>query len=119
MRGNHCDLIVIGSGPGGATLAHRLASSGKKILMLERGGCLPRSPANWNAGKAFVEGACQTSESWYDKDSKAFHLGLHHCVGGNSKVYGATLFRLRERGFVPKSVVISHGPVDVPGEGSE
>jgi choline dehydrogenase-like flavoprotein len=96
---DHYDLIVIGSGPGGATLAHRLASSGKKILILERGDFLERSPANWSAKSVFIDNAYQADETWYDKTGKAFHPGLHYFVGGNSKMYGAALFRLRERDF--------------------
>lgn len=99
MPGNHYDVIVIGSGPGGATLAHRLAPSGKKILMLERGGFLKRSPDNWSAKSVFIDNAYQANETWYDKTGEAFHPGLHYFVGGNSKMYGAALFRLRERDF--------------------
>lgn len=93
------DVIVIGSGPGGASLAHRLAPTGKKILLLERGGYLPRSRANWDSKAVFVEGAYQAKEIWYDRDGRQFSPGLHYYVGGNSKVYGAALFRLRERDF--------------------
>ncbi|MGH8191755.1 MAG: FAD-dependent oxidoreductase [Rhodanobacteraceae bacterium] len=99
MTNNHYDLIVIGSGPGGASLAHRLASSGKKILILERGDYLPRTMDNWNAHKVFVEGIYQAPDTWYGKGGETFHPGLHYYVGGNSKVYGAALFRLRERDF--------------------
>jgi choline dehydrogenase-like flavoprotein len=96
---NHYDLIVIGSGPGGAALAHKLAPTGKKILLLERGDYLPRSRANWDAQTVFVDGAYQAPDTWYGKGGEAFHPGLHYYVGGNSKVYGAALFRLRERDF--------------------
>jgi len=99
MSADHYDVIVIGSGPGGAALAHRLAPTGKRILMLERGDYLPRSRANWDAKTVFVDGAYQAQETWYDKDGKPFQPGLHYFVGGNSKVYGAALFRLRERDF--------------------
>ena len=99
MADAHYDLIVIGSGPGGASLAHKLAPTGKRILLLERGDYLPRSPANWDAQTVFVDGAYQADETWYGKSGEAFHPGLHYCVGGNSKVYGAALFRLRERDF--------------------
>jgi choline dehydrogenase-like flavoprotein len=99
MPDNHYDLIVIGSGPGGASLAYRLAPTGKKILILERGDYLPRSMDNWNPHKVFVEGIYQATDTWYGKDGKTFHPGLHYYVGGNSKVYGAALFRLRERDF--------------------
>lgn len=93
------DLIVIGSGPGGAALAHRLAPTGMRILLLERGDYLPRSIANWDAQTVFVDGAYQSPETWHGKDGRSFHPGLHYYVGGNSKVYGAALLRMRERDF--------------------
>ena len=99
MRDNHYDLIVIGSGPGGAALAQRLAPSGSKILMLERGDWLKRSPDNWSPKSVFIDNIYQADETWYDKTGQAFHPGLHYFVGGNSKMYGAALFRLRERDF--------------------
>lgn len=93
------DVIVIGSGPGGASLAYRLAPTGKRILLLERGGYLPRSRANWDAQTVFVDGAYQAKETWYGRNGESFHPGLHYYVGGNSKVYGGALFRMRERDF--------------------
>jgi choline dehydrogenase-like flavoprotein len=96
---DHYDVIIIGSGPGGASLAHRLSPTGKHILLLERGDYLPRSPANWDSQTVFVDGAYQAMETWYGKDGNSFHPGLHYYVGGNSKVYGAALFRMRERDF--------------------
>jgi choline dehydrogenase-like flavoprotein len=99
MPTDRYDVIVIGSGPGGASLAHRLASTGKRILMLERGSYLERSPDNWSSQVVFVDGRYQAKETWYGKDGRSFHPGLHYFVGGNSKVYGAALFRLRERDF--------------------
>lgn len=99
MQSTQYDVIVIGSGPGGASLAHRLAPTGKRILLIERGDYLPRSPANWDSKAVFVKGMYQTTETWRDKNGKAFHPGLHYFVGGNSKVYGAALFRLRTRDF--------------------
>jgi choline dehydrogenase-like flavoprotein len=99
MSDAHYDLIVIGSGPGGASLAQRLAPTGKRILLLERGDYLRRTRANWDAQTVFVDGAYQASETWYGADGRSFHPGLHYYVGGNSKVYGAALLRLRERDF--------------------
>ena len=99
MPDSHYDLIVIGSGPGGASLTHRLAPTGKRILLIERGDYLPRSPANWDSQTVFVDGAYQAKETWFGRNGERFHPGLHYYVGGNSKMYGAALFRLRERDF--------------------
>ncbi len=96
---DHYDVMVIGSGPGGASLAHRLAATGKRILLIERGDYLTRSRANWDSKTVFIDGAYQSPETWYNSKGDAFHPGLHYYVGGNSKVYGAALFRLRERDF--------------------
>ena len=95
----HYDVIVIGSGPGGGALAQRLAPTGKRILMLERGDYLPRSLANWDSKTVFVDGTYQVKDTWYGKDGRSFQPGLHRFVGGNSKVYGSALFRLREKDF--------------------
>ncbi|MES2363284.1 MAG: GMC family oxidoreductase [Pseudomonadota bacterium] len=99
MADEHYDLIVVGSGPGGASLAHRLAPSGKRILILERGDYLPRETANWSSSEVFVHGRYQARETWHGADGRPFQPGLHRFVGGNSKVYGAALLRLRERDF--------------------
>ncbi|QHI97512.1 dehydrogenase [Xylophilus rhododendri] len=95
----HHDIIVIGSGPGGASLVRSLAPTGKKILLIERGNYLPRSQANWDPRTVFVEGAYQAKETWHGADGSTFHPGLHYYVGGNSKVYGAALLRMREQDF--------------------
>ena len=95
----HYDVIIIGSGPGGASVAQRLAPTGKRVLLIERGDYLPRSRANWDSQTVFVDGAYQADEIWYGKDGESFRPGLHYYVGGNSKVYGAALFRMRERDF--------------------
>src|SRR5579872_7362447 len=99
MSDNHYDVIVIGSGPGGASLAQRLAPTGARILLLERGEYLPRTRANWDAQAVFVDAVYQTRELGYGRDGRSFHPGLHYFVGGNSKVYGAALLRLREKDF--------------------
>ena len=93
------DVIVIGSGAGGGTLLHRLAPSGKKILLLERGDWLPREPQNWLAQDVFVENRYVSPETWYDADGKAFQPQVHYFVGGATKLYGAALYRLREEDF--------------------
>src|SRR5215469_16597568 len=95
----HYDVIIIGTGAGGGTLAHRLAPSGKRILVLERGGFLPRERENWDSTAVFVQAKYQSHETWYDKNGRGFHPGIHYWVGGNTKMYGAALFRLREEDF--------------------
>src|SRR3954466_8118159 len=96
MGRNHYDVIIIGSGAGGGTLALRLAPSGKKILILERGDYVPREKANWSAKFVNLEGKYQTKEMWKDKDGKPLHPHTNYYVGGNTKFYGAALFRLRK-----------------------
>src|SRR5919109_2209087 len=96
---NHYDVIIIGTGAGGGTLAYRLAPSGKRILLLERGDYVPREKANWNPRAVNVEAKYHTKEVWHDKDGKPLHPHTNYYVGGNTKFYGAALFRLRERDF--------------------
>ncbi len=93
------DLIIIGTGAGGGTLALELAPFGKRILLLERGGWLPREKQNWNAEDVFVDNRYVSKESWLDKNGKPFQPGVHYFVGGATKMYGAALYRLRERDF--------------------
>ena len=65
------DVIVIGSGAGGGTLVHHLAPSGKRILLLERGGWLPREPQNWLAEDVFVDGRYISPDTWYYADGSS------------------------------------------------
>ena len=95
----HYDLIIIGSGAGGGTLARHLAPSGKRILILERGGWLPREPENWSAEEVFIKNRYVSSDTWHDKDGRAFQPGVHYFVGGATKLYGAALYRLRKEDF--------------------
>jgi choline dehydrogenase-like flavoprotein len=95
----HYDVIIIGTGAGGGTLAHRLAPSGKRILLLERGGYLPREPENWDSHEVFNRDRYVSGETWYDSAGAPFKPHAQYFVGGNTKVYGAILFRLRERDF--------------------
>jgi choline dehydrogenase-like flavoprotein len=99
MTGERYDVIIVGTGAGGGTLAHRLAPSGKRILLLERGDFLPREQENWDAVPVFVDAKYQANETWYGMDGSAFHPGIHYWVGGNTKMYGAALFRLRKEDF--------------------
>lgn len=95
----HHDVILIGTGAGGGTLLHALAPTGLRILVLERGGFLPREKQNWDPQSVFVDGRYKAKEQWLDRDGRPFHPGMHYGVGGNTKVYGAALLRFRERDF--------------------
>ncbi len=95
----HYDVIIIGSGAGGGTLAYKLAPSGKKILLLERGDYVPREKDNWDPGAVNVDGRYQTKEVWSDPEGKPLHPHTNYYVGGNTKFYGAALFRLRKEDF--------------------
>jgi choline dehydrogenase-like flavoprotein len=95
----HYDIIIIGTGAGGGTLAYRLAATGKKVLVLERGDFLPREKANWDALEVYQKERYHADESWFDKDGQVFRPQTGYWVGGNTKLYGAALLRLRERDF--------------------
>src|SRR5215470_17981345 len=96
---NRFDVIIIGTGAGGGTLGHALALSGKRILFLERGDYVPREKANWNPRFVNVEGQYNTKEFWEDVSGKPLHPHTNYYVGGNTKFYGAALFRLRKQDF--------------------
>jgi len=93
------DVIIIGTGAGGGTLAYALAPTGKRILLLERGDYVPREKANWDTRVVNVDGHYNTKEVWKDKDGKPLHPHTNYFVGGNTKFYGAALFRLRREDF--------------------
>ncbi len=93
------DVIIIGTGAGGGTLAYHLAPSGKRILLLERGDYVRREKDNWSSRAVNVEAKYHTKEVWHDKDGKPLHPHTNYYVGGNTKFYGAALFRLRQEDF--------------------
>ena len=98
-RDNHFDVIIVGTGAGGGTLAYHLAPSGKRILILERGDYVAREKDNWNPQVVNLEGKYNTKEQWRDAAGKELHPHTNYYVGGNTKFYGAALFRLRQRDF--------------------
>jgi choline dehydrogenase-like flavoprotein len=95
----HYDIAIIGTGAGGGTLLHALAGRGKRILVLDRGDYVPREKANWSTRAVNLEGRYQTKEVWRDREGQPLHPHTNYHVGGNTKFYGAALFRLRREDF--------------------
>src|SRR5918999_2671210 len=98
---HHADILIIGTGAGGGTLARALAGSDARVLVLERGDFLPQEPQNWSPEAVFLEHRYKAKERWHDAAGGTFAPGVHYAVGGNTKVYGAALPRLRREDFGP------------------
>ena len=95
------DVIIIGSGMGGATLAAALAPTGRRILILERGERLPDTPEARDPVAIFERGHYRPDEFWLDGAGAPFNPGNYYVAGGNSKFYGAVLIRYRAEDFTP------------------
>ena len=93
------DIVIVGSGIGGGTLAYRLVQHGLRVTILERGGYLPQEPENWDVDAVFFQKKYVPQETWLDKKGASFHPGTYYYVGGSSKLYGGAMLRLRERDF--------------------
>lgn len=94
------DIIIIGTGVGGGTLAFALRASGAHILLVERGDYLPVEPENWRPEEVFDRGRYKAKEAWLGPNDVPFHPGVHYFVGGNTKVFGAAFPRLRRQDFM-------------------
>ena len=95
IMSEHYDVVIVGTGAGGGTLASALAKAGKRILLLERGDFLPREMDNWDPEPVFVDGKYMSPDTWYDSAGQPFQPQVHYYVGGATKMYGAALYRLR------------------------
>ncbi|OUL33329.1 dehydrogenase [Nostoc sp. T09] len=95
----HFDVIIIGTGAGGGTLAYALSLLGKDILLIERGGYLPREKDNWDTRAVFIDKKYRSQETWYDEKGQAHSSPTNYCVGGNTKFYGSALMRFRAEDF--------------------
>jgi len=95
----NAEVVVVGAGIMGSATAHALARRGVDVLVLERGERLPREPENWSPRAVFAEGRYKPAERWLDGAGRDFAPGVHYVVGGNTKVYGASLPRFREQDF--------------------
>ncbi len=95
----HYDLIIVGTGAGGGTLAHKVVPTGKKILILERGDFMPLDEQNRSDVDVFKGERYHAPEQWYDNAAESFSPQINYAVGGNTKIYGAALMRMREQDF--------------------
>lgn len=93
------DIVIIGSGAGGGTIANELAANGKKIAVIERGDFIKRELDNWDARKVFIDRIYRTNEEWRDKKGRKFHPNTNYFVGGNTTFYGAALMRMKAKDF--------------------
>ena len=93
------DVVIVGSGIGGATLAAGLAGTGADILVLEAGERLADRPENRDQRAIFQRGFFRPRETWYEAAGTPFNPGNYYNVGGNSKFYGAVLARYRREDF--------------------
>lgn len=94
------DVLVVGSGMGGSTLAYALRESGLDVLVVERGKFLPREPENSMPEEMHIHGRYKTAEPWFDaRTGEPFNPGTYYWVGGNTKFYGASLPRFRREDF--------------------
>ena len=93
------DIVIIGSGAGGGTMARELAETGAKILIVERGGFIPQEEHNWNPSSVWKDLRYRTTETWLDERGQPFRPYTHYCVGGNTKFWGTVMYRLRPEDF--------------------
>jgi choline dehydrogenase-like flavoprotein len=99
MSPHDFDLVIIGTGAGGGTMMHALATTGARILVLERGEAVPREDRNWDPSAVWKDLRYRTVETWTDERGEAFTPYMHYGVGGNTKFWGSVLIRLRREDF--------------------
>jgi choline dehydrogenase-like flavoprotein len=110
MQHDRFDIIIIGSGAGGGTLAYALAECGARLLLIERGDFVPREPQNWDPAAVWKELRYRTTERWLDERGRPFVPYTHYNVGGNSKFWGSVLYRLRRQDFEATSHIDGESP---------
>ena len=93
------DIVIIGSGAGGGTIAHALSGTPARILVLERGDFVPQEEQNWSATEVWKKQRYRARELWRDERGRTFFPYTHYCVGGNTRFWGSALFRLRREDF--------------------
>lgn len=104
MQTVEADIVIIGSGVGGTAVAHQLAGSGARIMILERGDFLPNEAQNSDADAVFVQERYKTKERWLDAKGTPFRPGQYYYVGGHTKFYGTAMFRFRQSDFAQSEI---------------
>lgn len=110
MKDPSYDIIIVGTGAGGGTLASALAPTSANILLVERGDFVPQEPENADPDAVWKQLRYRTSETWLDADGKTFRPYTHYCVGGNTKFWGSAMFRLRREDFGAIDHMDGHSP---------
>jgi choline dehydrogenase-like flavoprotein len=93
------DIIIIGTGAGGGTMARALADTGARILVIERGDFVPVEAENWSPAAVWRDLRYRAQERWLDEDGREFSPYIHYGIGGNTKFWGSVLYRLRCEDF--------------------
>jgi len=95
----HFDIIIIGTGAGGGTMAHALSDTSARILIIERGDFVPQEEENWDPEAVWKHLRYRAKEQWVDENGRPFTPYTHYGVGGNTKFWGSVLYRLRRDDF--------------------
>lgn len=103
------DAIVVGSGFGGTMAAAELVDAGWRVLMVERGGWVPRGPRSWSADAVGPLTPYYSTETPYRAlaGGEGPVVGAFQCVGGPSVFYGGAALRFRERDFEPSPEIVT------------
>ncbi|HLG56314.1 MAG TPA: GMC family oxidoreductase [Vicinamibacterales bacterium] len=99
MRSEHFDIVIIGSGAGGGTMAHALSDTGARVRVVERGEAVPQEPENWSPAAVWKDLRYRTKEQWANGNGETFTPYTHYVVGGNTKFWGCVLYRFRKQDF--------------------
>lgn len=95
----HFDVIIIGSGAGGSAAAYRLAKTGKRILIVEKGEPLPLDGSTLDVEQVFRRAAFKSKEPWRDGQGRTVTPEEYFNLGGKTKWYGAALLRFQPHEF--------------------
>lgn len=96
---HRADVVIIGTGAGGGTMLHALAQTGAGIVVLERGDAVPAEPENWSPDAVWRDLRYRARETWVDGEGEPFQPYIHYGIGGNTRYWGAVLYRLRREDF--------------------